>query len=71
MIQDSQVHSDEAKKNETTVTQKMIDKGCEVISRFFCFPIDDPENIVSAVYLAMKEAAQMGQDVEIMEPHNE
>ena len=47
-VQDRQMHNDEANKIENAVTPYMIDKGCEVISRFFCFQLDDPE-IIAAI----------------------
>ena len=43
---------------EIEITPEMIEAGCEAISRYFCFELDDPEKVVCAVFSAMWEAAR-------------
>lgn len=43
---------------EIELTPAMIEAGCDIIARFFSFELDDPEKVVSSVFLAMSEAAK-------------
>jgi hypothetical protein len=46
-----------APAKEIEITPEMIEVGCEAISRFFSFELDDPERVVSSVFSAMAMAS--------------